>query len=170
MALQMQTLNEIDRLNIASTVLCDAADLHKHFVRNINDLTIISQNICSIYCNFDELLLTLCSLTFEIDIIILTECHLNPHKPIPKLNNYNSYHTTNHLNKNDGVTVYIRDTLACTVKEIKITDASCLELVLANYTIICIYRSPSNKHADNFTTSLGAHLETLITQKNIIIA
>lgn len=169
MAEQLNTLYEIDSFNIAKAVQCDAADLCKHYHKNNSDLSIISQNICSIYCNFDDFLVTLSSLKNEIDIIVLTECHLNSDKPIPILNNYRSYLTTNHVNKSDGVTVYVKETLACNVREVKLSEASCLELDLINNVILCIYRSPSNKKADNFIVSLSNHLDTLRTRKNIII-
>lgn len=170
MAVQLQTLNEIDNLSIARAVMCDTTDLLKHYNQHEGDLTIISQNICSIYCNFDDFLITLSTLKFKTDIIILTECHLNTDKPIPKLENYRSYQTTNHLNKNDGVTVYIRQTLSCNVKEVIITEASCLEVDLVSSIILCIYRSPANKKAENFISSLGAHLETLEKRRNVVIA
>ncbi|KAL0830320.1 hypothetical protein ABMA28_002518 [Loxostege sticticalis] len=170
MAVQLQTLNEIDNLSMARAVMCDTTDLLKHYNQHEGDLTIISQNICSIYCNFDDFLIALSTLKFKTDIIILTECHLNTDKPIPKLENYRSYQTTNHLNKNDGVTVYIRQTLSCNVKEVKITEASCLEVDLVSSIILCIYRSPANKKAENFISSLGTHLETLEKRRNVVIA
>lgn len=135
MAVQLQTLNELDSLSIAKVVKCSTVDLFKHYNRDKSDLTIVSQNICSIYCNFDDFLITLCSLKFNIDLIVLTECQLNPDKPIPKLDNYHSYQTTHHINKNDGVTVYIRDTLSCNVNEVKLIEASCLQLALASCTL-----------------------------------
>lgn len=130
---------------------------------------IISQNICSIYCNSDDLMLTLSSFPFEADILVLTECRLTSYKPIPWLDNYNSYSTTRHLNQNDGVVTYIKKSLQTKVREISLTHASCLQLDVLKNTILCIYRSPSNTNADAFIDSLCSHLDTLTNQNNIII-
>lgn len=166
----LQNITEIDKIEIARAVECDCSELNKHISVNKNDLTVISQNIRSIYCNFDDFLLTISTITFEVDIIILTECRLNVNKPIPQLHNYQSYMTTRQLNQNDGVVVYIKNTLKTRVKEISLSQASCLQLNVLNNTILCIYRSPSNTNTDSFIDSLSTHLDSLTSQKNIIIA
>lgn len=170
MADTLQTIHEIDNIDIARTIECDSSELTKHIHVNKNDLTIISQNIRSIYRNFDDFILTLSDFNFETDIIILTECRLNASKQIPQLTNYHSYVTTCQLNQNDGVTVYIKNTLKPKVKEIKLSQASCIQLDLLSNIVLCVYRSPSNSNADCFINTLNAHIETLHTQKNIIIA
>lgn len=166
----LNTLYEIDNIEITRIIECDSSDLAKRIQVKRNDLTIISQNIRSIYCNFDSFLTTLSSLAFETDVIILTECRLSAYKQIPQLNNYHSYTSTNHLNQNDGVVVYVKNTLKCKAREVKLTHASCLQLDILNFIILCIYRSPSNVNTDNFLESFGKQLDTLPVQKNIIIA
>ncbi|KAL0812138.1 hypothetical protein ABMA28_009516 [Loxostege sticticalis] len=165
-----QAIYEIDNVNIAKSVECDWNDLAKQ--RNIHktDLNIISQNIRSIYCNFDDLLINLSSLPFEVDIIILTECRIHPDKPIPILNNYHSYSTIRQLNQNDGVVVYVKNTLTPNVVELNLTHASGLQIDIFNKSILGIYRSPSNPSAELFIDSLSRHLSTLTSQKNIIVA
>lgn len=166
----LQTLNEIDEIEIARSTECDCSEISKHISVSKNDLTIVSQNIRSVYCNFDDFSLLLSSFKFQTDVIILTECRLNDNKPIPKLNNYHCFTTTRHLNQNDGVVAYVKDTLKPKVKEINLAQASCLQLDILNNHILCIYRSPSNTNTDSFIDSLSTHLDTITSQKNIIIA
>lgn len=166
----LNTLTEIDKIEVASSIFCDTNDVTKHIKIDKKDLTIFSQNIRSIYSNFDDCILSLNSLTFNPDIIIMTECRLDPGKHIPHLNNYSFYFTTCSLNQNDGVVVYIKNTLKHTVKEIKLIHASCLELETLDTIIFCIYRSPSNTNASAFIDSLCSHIETINTTNSIVIA
>lgn len=72
--------------------------------------------------------------------------------------------------QNDGVVIYVKNTLQHQVKEIKLTQASCLQVDVLNNTILCIYRSPSVTNAESFINSLSSHIETISRQKNIIVA
>ncbi|KAG7313027.1 hypothetical protein JYU34_000107 [Plutella xylostella] len=164
----LSNMNEIDSVKIAHAFTCDIDKLNKHILVKNSNLTIISQNIRSIYANFDDLQLTLASLDFNVDILVLTECRLSENT-IPKLDNYTSYYTTHHLNQNDGVVIYINSQLTATVKEVKLVQASCLQVELKNMTVLGIYRSPSNKNADLFINSLSSQLDTIKSNKNIII-
>ena len=166
----LHTLKDIDKIEIAQAIECNSTELSKYLNIKKDDFTIISQNIRSILCNFDNFIVSLSNFKFETDVIILTECRLSPDKPIPQLDDYYSYATTHHLNQNDGVTIYVKKTLKHSVKEIKLLQASCLQVNILNYTILCIYRSPSNVNTDNFINSLSIHLDSLKSQKNIIIA
>lgn len=164
-------MNEIDSFEVARSFACDVGELKNNIQVNKSDLTIISQNIRSIYHNFDDFLLTLSCLTFETDVIILSECRISSHKPIPQIPNYDSYYTQCQLNQNDGVVVYIKNHLQHKIKEIKLCEASCLQLDILNNTVFCIYRSPSNTNADSFIDSLSSHLDALSsTKKGIIVA
>ncbi|KAL0810055.1 hypothetical protein ABMA28_010873 [Loxostege sticticalis] len=167
----IDTMNEIDSFEVARSFACDVGELKNNIQVNKSDLTIISQNIRSIYHNFDDFLLTLSCLTFETDVIILSECRISSHKPIPQIPNYDSYFTQCQLNQNDGVVVYIKNHLQHKIKEIKLCEASCLQLDILNNTVFCIYRSPSNTNADSFIDSLSSHLDALSsTKKGIIVA
>lgn len=166
----LQTLNEIDSIEIARSIECDCSELAKRINIKRNDFTVVAQNIRSISCNFDDFMLTFSNFKFETDVIILTECRLTPGKIIPQLSNYSSYNTSHQLNQNDGVVVYIKNNLKSKVKEIKLSQASCLQLDILNNIVLCIYRSPSNQNTEAFISSLSSHLDTLQTQKNIIIA
>lgn len=167
----IETIEEIDNLCIARSIECDLSELYKHTQANKTDLKIISQNIRSIYGNFDDFLTNISCLKFDADIIILTECRLNKNKPIPLLANYSSYNTTRQLNQNDGVAIYIKNYLKHKIKEINLTHASCLQLEVLNNIVLCVYRSPSNTNTEGFINSLNAHLQTLNTKsKNLVIA
>jgi hypothetical protein len=163
------TLNQLDNLSIAQSFECLPEDLYKHTNINKFDFTIVTQNIRSIYSNIDDLRLALSSLSVNIDILILSECRLNPIKPIPPLDSYSTFSTTNHLNQNDGVVTYIKNTHKAKVKEVKLSQASCLEITVSNIKILGIYRSPSNHNTDSFISSLSDYLETIKINKNIII-
>lgn len=163
------TINEIDKAQIATTVKCDIQDLTKFINIYKNDFTIISQNIRSIYCNFDDFQATISHLKFDLDTLILTECRLSVDKPVPLLPNYTSLATKFNLNQNDGVVTYIKSNLKANMKEIKLKHASCIQINVFDHIILCIYRSPSNANACNFIDSLGTHLESIKAHRNIII-
>lgn len=169
MADSLRTINEIDNVELAHSVECNISELSNHVQVNKSSLTILNQNICSIYANFDNFLLSLPNLKFEADVLIFTECRLNANKPLPHLNNYQSYSSKNLLNQNDGVVMYVKNTIKHKVKEIKLVHASCLQLNFQNSTILGIYRSPSNINAKSFIDSLSSHLSTLSAQANIVI-
>lgn len=165
----LTTLQEVDKTEIAMSFNCDIENLSKYIHINKTDLTIITQNIRSIYKNLDDLQITLSSLKYDIDFLILTECRLDSKKPLPKINNYSSFSTTRHVNQNDGVTIFYKNNLKPKIKEVILQEASCLQIEIFNYAILGIYRSPSNVNPEKFTVSLHEHLDSLKTFKNIII-
>lgn len=166
----IHNITEMDNLKIATSVACDLAELSHHCQVKKTDLTIIAQNIRSVYHNFDDFLTNISTLTFETDIVILTECRLDPNKPIPQLNNYLSCSTTSQLNQNDGVIIYVKRNLKPKIKEIKLTHASCLQIDILNHTILGIYRSPSILNPEGFINSLCIHLNSINSSNNLVIA
>lgn len=102
----------IDDINIANSKKCDINEYAKQKLPILDsEFTIISQNIRSIYKNFEDLNITLAQLKTSTDLIVLTECRLDCNKPIPQITNYTSFHTTNHVNQCNGVVVYIKKIL-----------------------------------------------------------
>lgn len=166
----LNTLQELDTFEIGRSYICETDELRKFSPIHKNDFTVISQNIRSIYHNFDDFTIMLHSLNINVDVIVLTECRLSSEKPIPQLPNYTSFSTTFHLNQNDGVVLYVKSSLMHKIKEIKLVHASCLQVDILNHTLLCIYRSPSNTCADHFIHSLDTHLCSLGSQSNIVIA
>lgn len=166
----LNLLNELDNAEIAKSVLCDIDDLANTINQYNSDLTILTQNIRSIYSsNHDDLQITLSQLKFEADIIVLTECRLDANKPIPLLNNYMSYYTLRQFNQNDGVVAYIKNTIQAQVTELNLSHASGLQIYTSELTILGIYRSPSVANADSFIESINNHLETIDLHKNITL-
>lgn len=123
-------MQEVDNVEIAEAIRCDVIDLTKNIQIKNQDLTIVTQNIRSVYSNIDDLIINLCNLNMDIDIIVLTECRLDTCKPLPCISNYSAFATTHHVNQNDGVVIYIKNTIKAKVKEIKLRHASCLRAVL----------------------------------------
>lgn len=161
---------ELDELAIVENYTCPIEHISNHININNTDLKIISQNICSIYCNLDDLLVTLTKLQTKVDVLILTECSLNLNKSIPHMHNYSSFFTTKHINKCDGVVFYVNNCLSTSVEEIVLKQASCLQITVNNVIILGIYRSPSNTDAAEFLDSLDKHLATITSAKNVVIA
>lgn len=166
---EIQTGNVLDNLNLANSFECNIEELQEKVQHKVCNLTIVSQNIRSIYSNIDDFQVTMTELNFDIDILVLTECRIQLNKPIPNIINYNSFHTKNRLNQNDGVTTYIKNSHAAKVKEIILENASCIEISLHDLVILCIYRSPSINNADNFINSLSKHLYTIKSYEKIVL-
>ncbi|KAJ8703937.1 hypothetical protein PYW07_013231 [Mythimna separata] len=78
--------------------------------------------------------------------------------------------TTRQMNQNDGVVLYVKTSLKHKVQEIQLVNASCLRLDILSNIVYCIYRSPSISNTDGFIDSLSKQLNTVTSQKNIIIA
>lgn len=77
----------------------------------------VTQNTRSTYKNLDGLIAQLSRFTTDIDIIILTECWLNYHKLIPQLDNYVAFCSSNYLNQNDDIVIYVKRHLKCMIME-----------------------------------------------------
>lgn len=162
-------IHEIDNSEIARSFECSSDDLSKNMHLKSSDIAILTQNIRSIYKNFTDLESNLTLLKIKLDVLVLTECRLTQSKNVPNLIDYNSYATTSHLNQNDGVTTYVKTCHNARVKEIFLIQASCLQIILYNIVILCIYRSPSNNNAENFIESLNKHLDCIKKYDTIII-
>lgn len=156
-------------MEIATANMYCVEDFLKTVTVHTTDFTIVSQNIRSIYANLDDVLLNLSKLKFNPTLIILTECRLNHNKLTPQISGYLDSQTTKHLNKADGVVAYISNEHCATIKEVNLSNASCLQITIDDLTILGIYRSPSITDANDFILSLDNHLEQIKLSKNIII-
>ena len=166
----LSSLKEIDNIEIANSVTLDIQNQSRNQkYKLINQLTVITQNIRSIYKNFDDLQVTLSRLTYDFDVLILTECRLHITKPVPYLTNYTSYQTQNLLNQNDGIVIYVHNKHKVLTSELRLSNASGLQLIMKKFAILGIYRSPSHLDACNFTDSLDEHLNSMSNYKNIYI-
>lgn len=165
----MNVISEVDEIKIANALSCDIDDVVDLLQIKEKDFIIITQNIRSVYCNFNDFTITLSQLSCFPDVIILTECWLCDHKPIPVVPNYTLYKSSRYLNKSDGVVAYIKDTHSAKVNEIYLQDASSLQIQINKTTILAIYRSPSVSNTESFIQSLDCHLETLVPNRQIVI-
>lgn len=166
----LDTLKLIDEIKLTESIKCKIQELKINTDNSTHNLIIATQNIRSIYKNFDDLQVNLALLKYEIDILILTECWLNPNKNTPQLDNYTSFQTKHHINQSDGVVAYTKNTLSVKFKELNLKNATGMELNILNYAILGIYRSPSFSNASDFITSLNNHLEKNINQcANVLI-
>lgn len=161
--------NDIDNTSVAQAILCKPEECYSYISTN-KHLIILTQNIRSIYKNFDAFQVTLHSTNIDCDVLVLTECHLSKLKSIPNLNNdYNTYFTENTLNQCDGVVIYVKKDLTHKIVEPYIKNASCLIVILSDTLIIGIYRTPSISNTDEFTSSLQSLLLKYNSYRNIII-
>lgn len=165
----LQTNTDIDNIQVAQAFMCSPEDCHRHITTS-KHLTILTQNIRSIYKNLDNFQVTLNSIKVECDVLVMTECHLSDYKPIPTLSiNYNTYYTKNTINQCDGVIFYVHKKHNCKIFEPCIKNASCLVLTLKDTVIIGIYRTPSIRNTDDFIYSLQTLLNTYDKFQNIIV-
>lgn len=172
---KVSILNEIDLdgeitcLEFDNSTQCN--NILKRANVNAYTLKILNLNIRSIFCNLDKLLVFLELRGLDVDIIVLTECHTNnEYSPDPPcINNYNMHFSKCRLNKNDGVVVYLKDSIEATVEEPAFKEGNCLVIRLGKeYSIVCSYRPPCYKNTSTYLESLNDILLTLHTN-NIIL-
>lgn len=86
----------------------------------------------------------------DFDIIIFTKCWLRTSGQPPVLLGYCSFHTNNIFSQNDGVVIYVKDTLSVSILEPSLRDGNCLVCTTGGLAIISVYHSPSYKDFNNF--------------------
>lgn len=153
-----QVLFDIDdSVRVGDSFLVGEAEECKKLITEPNKrLNIITQNIRSIDCNFQDFLIFVTRLNIKQDIIILTECWLKHLANIPTIPNFRHFATQVHINQNSGVVVYVRDGLDVSVTEPKMNDADCLVVKIGtSHAVVCLYRSPSVDNIERFQSSLN---------------
>lgn len=167
----IQVLNNIDSVKNSESFNCKPESVSNILSKYNHKLTILSQNIRSVSANLPQLEVLLARIGYDLDFIVLTECWLavNPH--IPHLNGYLSYNSTNNNNQNEGVVVYVKQTLSNILVETpSFSDANCILIKISNHTlIIAIYRSPSYKSISNFLDSLNSLISKHSNFQNIVL-
>lgn len=150
-------------------VIEDAEDCKKFLDKQNTDLRIFTQNIRSLNKNFDGLLLFLDRMGLELDLLILTECWLSKVCQLPILPKFNCYSTKLNLNQNDGVVLYIRESIDVKVVEPDNTnELTCLIAHLKDFSIIGMYRPPVFNNMDVFMSSLNNVLQEC-NSSNIVL-
>ncbi|KAG7312982.1 hypothetical protein JYU34_000054 [Plutella xylostella] len=163
--------NELDNFSVSESRTCDVEICKRYLTSYKNPFTILTQNIRSISKNFDSFSIMYQVLNTNCDIIIFTECWLTNHNEfLPQIPGYNIHNSKTHYFQNDGVVVYTKNTLCVTVEEPDMEDCNRLLVKIGSeYAILAIYRPPSFKNTDNFTTSLDSTLKTLSSFKTVIL-
>lgn len=162
--------SELDCLTVSDSSQVEPDDCVNILSFPATSLKIVTQNIRSVYKNFDDFVAFLKRLKFRCDVLILTECRLADHKPPPTLENYNLHYTSVNHNQNDGVVVYISDHLTCNIEQITLNEANGLFVRIdQDIGIICLYRSPSRYNIDPFLASLDIQLKRLADYETLII-
>lgn len=164
-------LNEIDTFGTPNCYICPPESCRNLLSSTPKSINIIHLNIRSVNCNFDNFRVFLSSINIICDIIVLTECWLNASLLIPTLDGYRTYSTSKSRNKNDGVIIFVKDSLPHLILEPNMLDASCIICNLTNHnmSVIAIYRSPSIRDYGNFFNSLNDILISQSAHQNITI-
>lgn len=153
-----------------------------HF-SNVNDcraklnerqgLRFLHNNIRSVGKNFDDFQILLERLNCNFDLIAFSETwKLANHKNF-ELTGYTTLYNFGDFNQNDGVVVFIKNSLNFTSEIINIDQIKCLRICIKtkprNYFVTVIYRSPASD-VDSFNINLNTYLtERCIYQDEIIL-
>lgn len=163
-------IKNLDNLSVSESKGCEVADCKQHLSCFSHPLTLLTQNIRSVFRNFDDFSALQNRLNIECVFIVLTECWLTKQYNVPLMPGYNMYQTNINCNQNDGVIVYARNHHNISVEEPNINDCNSLLIKIGSeFAIIAIYRSPSYRNLNQFITSLNDILQNLSSFKNIII-
>ena len=154
---------------MCNAVLCSADDCNS--LVPVSHLKILSQNIRSINANFLGLVTLLERIKIPCEIIVLSECWLSCNDVIPILTGYNYFKTLISYNQNDGVVVYLHESLPnIKVREPNVTEFNCLLITSGtDFAVISIYRPFTFKDPSKFLTDLDILLSELKSYSNIFI-
>lgn len=165
-----ELLSDLDNFSVADSKLCEVEECKQYIYSYRKPLTVLTQNIRSIFKNFDDFTILNQRLGINCDIIVLTECWLSKHDNLPNIEGYNRYTTKDNYNQNDGVVVYARSNLNVSIEEPHMLECNRLLIKIGlDYAILALYRPPSFKDINIFTNSLDEILQTLTSYKNIIL-
>lgn len=153
-----------------SAKICDIENCQSQMDNSKHFLKLLNQNIRSISCNMPGLETLIARSKIHWDIMVLTECWLKSNPNIPILNGYNRFATSNNIIQNDGVVIYVNNSLSIAVEEPSFAEANCLVAKFDfDVVIIAIYRSPSYKNLSKFQTSLDNILAKYSTYGTVIL-
>lgn len=165
-------ISDLDNFSVADSKSCEVEDCKQYIYPSQNPLTILTQNIRSIFKNFDNFSVLQRRLDINCDIIVLTECWLSKHNNLPDIPGYKIHTTTVNYNQNDGVVVYVNNKLEATVSVEEPNMLECNRLLIkigSDYAILALYRPPCFRDLNIFSDSLENTLQNLKTFKNIIL-
>jgi len=143
-------LEEVDGCDGLDTVVVEEPrEVADVFVGG-NKLNILHLNIRSLQKNFTELLIYLDLLKLNnIDLIILSETFAINNLNNFRINNFDILYNKSYFNKNDGLVLYIRDTIPIQNKIFNLTETNLLRCTFKidehNFGITASYRPPSTQ-------------------------
>lgn len=165
--------NDID--DVVSVGDAIAIDMPEHCKAAFNSgakaFSVLNQNIRSLNRNYEGLAVLLKRLDIKYDLIMLTESWLSENSIIPEMVNYTAHSTKIHLNQNDGIVLYLKDSIHAKVFEPNYCrEVNCLVTTINNdLAIVSLYRPPAFKNLDPFLKSLDKILSSINHYKNIIL-
>lgn len=136
-------------------------------------LRIIHNNIRSVRKNFDDFQVLLQRLNVNFDLIAFSETWKLVNHENFELAGYTTLYNFGDFNQNDGVLVFIKNSLNFTYEIINIDQIKCLRICIKkmpkNYFVTVIYRSPASD-VESFNINLNTYLtEKCIYQDEIIL-
>jgi hypothetical protein len=163
--------NDLDNFSVSDSKVCDVEECKQYLSSFTNaPFTVLTQNIRSIFKNFDNFCTLQQRLNVDCDFIVLTECWLSKQYNIPSMPGYNMYKSSTTYNQNDGIVVYARNQIDAIVEEPNISECNKILLKIgSDIAILALYRPPSFKNLNNFMNSLNNTLQTLSSFKTIIL-
>ena len=165
--------NDID--DVVSVGDAIAIDIPEHckaaFKSGAKAFSVLNQNIRSLNRNYEGLAVLLERLDINYDLIMLTESWLSENSIIPEMANYTTHSTKSHLNQNDGIVLYLKDSIHAKVYEPKYCEeVNCLVTTINNdLAVVTMYRPPAFKNLDRFLKSLDQILSSIKQYKNIVL-
>lgn len=163
---------DIDDISGGNSFLCEPESCKRILTStsNAHSFKIMTQNIRSISCNFNNFNALLARININCEVYVLTESWNSVTSTFPYFPGYDIHYTKNNRNQNDGLVIFTKNGLICTVEEPIMNDASCLIVkVKPDTLVIALYRSPSNRNIAPFIDSLDKLLLLYKTYKNIVI-
>lgn len=162
----------MDKVVFCDSEACDPEKCQVLLPASTYNFVILSQNIRSIGANFSGFLTLLERIKTSCDVIILSECWLSRNPVIPIITGYNLFKTSHSYNQNDGVVVYIKNTLSnVKVSEPIAPECNCLTITIGtDLAIIAIYRPYAFHDPSCFINSIDSVLLTLKSYRTVILA
>lgn len=164
-------VSDIDDVNVCKSYLLSEPEEFTEYLQNNNPrmVSIVSMNIRSINCNLNKFLVLLTRMSISMDILVFSECWLSEKYVPQQITGYKVFYTTNKINQNDGVVVYVKNSLKqVKVHEEKFEDGNCILIKIAKeLCVVALYRPHTN--VTNFLKSLNKTLKKLRSFPNIVV-
>lgn len=137
---------------------------NKFYSLSDNSLNIFHLNIRSISENLDELVVYLQQLKKKFDLIVLSETFRLADLSLHSLPGYDILYNWGKVNRNDGVVVYIRDTIKYEHEIIGLDNINLLKISLDFNKIKCVFSCVYRLHPTCpyvFSQNLHSYLKTI---------